>query len=43
MELESGGVMLAELTAKDSDTLNFKMIGGASDDPGLGFQRGESN
>jgi hypothetical protein len=39
MEPDSGGVMLAELTLKDPDALHFKMIGGASDDPGLDFQR----
>lgn len=39
MEPDSGGVMLAELTSKGLDTLNFKMIGGKSDDPGLEFRR----
>jgi tetratricopeptide (TPR) repeat protein len=39
MEPDSGGVLLAELTVKDPDTLHFKMIGGASDDPGLDFRR----
>jgi uncharacterized protein (TIGR03066 family) len=39
MEPESGGVLLAELTAKGADTLQFKMIGGESSDPGLEFQR----
>jgi tetratricopeptide (TPR) repeat protein len=39
MEPDSGGVMLAELTSKGPDTLNFKMIGGKSDDPGLEFRR----
>jgi tetratricopeptide (TPR) repeat protein len=39
MEPDSGGVMLAELTAKGPDTLHFKMIGGKSDDPGLEFRR----
>ena len=39
MEPESGGIMLAELTVKEADTLRFKMIGGASDDPGLEFRR----
>jgi tetratricopeptide (TPR) repeat protein len=39
MEPDSGGVLLAELTLKDPDTLHFKMIGGASGDPGLDFQR----
>jgi tetratricopeptide (TPR) repeat protein len=42
MEPDSGGVMLAELTVKDPDNLHFKMIGGASDDPGLGFRRESS-
>ena len=35
----SGGVLLAGLTPKEPDTLHFKMIGGASDDPGLEFRR----
>jgi tetratricopeptide (TPR) repeat protein len=39
MEPDSGGVLLAELTLKDPDTLHFKMIGGAKDDPGLEFKR----
>jgi Flp pilus assembly protein TadD len=39
MEPDSGGVLLAELTLKDPDTLHFKMIGGASGDPGLEFRR----
>lgn len=39
MEPDSGGVLLAELTPKDKDTLLFKMIGGASDNPGLEFRR----
>jgi tetratricopeptide (TPR) repeat protein len=39
MEPDSGGVLLAELTLKDPNTLHFKMIGGASNDPGLDFQR----
>src|SRR5262249_4762585 len=42
MEPNSGGTLLAELTAKGSDTLHFKMIGGASDDPGLEFHRGQT-
>jgi Flp pilus assembly protein TadD len=42
MEPDSGGVMLAELTVKEPDTLHFKMIGGAKDDPGLEFRRGSS-
>jgi tetratricopeptide (TPR) repeat protein len=39
MEPDGGGVMLAELSLKGPDTLNFKMIGGKSDDPGLEFRR----
>jgi hypothetical protein len=39
MEPDSGGVLLAVLTLKEPDTLHFKMIGGASDDPGLEFRR----
>jgi hypothetical protein len=39
MEPDSGGVMLAEVTLKEPDTLHFKMIGGASKDPGLEFRR----
>jgi tetratricopeptide (TPR) repeat protein len=42
MEPDTGGVLLAELTATGPDTLHFKMIGGASDDPGLKFQRRQS-
>jgi tetratricopeptide (TPR) repeat protein len=42
MEPDSGGVLLAELTVKDSDTLHFKMIGGKSNDPGLEFRRESS-
>jgi uncharacterized protein (TIGR03066 family) len=40
MEPDSGGVMLAELTVKRPDNMHFKMIGGATDDPGLEFRRG---
>lgn len=40
MEPDTGGVLLAELTSAPGDTLHFKMIGGAKDDPGLRFQRG---
>lgn len=40
MEPDSGGVLLAELTAKDPDTLHFKMVSGAADDAGLEFRRG---
>jgi tetratricopeptide (TPR) repeat protein len=39
MEPDSGGVLLAELTLKQPDTLHFKMIGGKADDPGLDFRR----
>jgi tetratricopeptide (TPR) repeat protein len=42
MEPDSGGVLLAELTVNGPDALHFKMIGGASDDKGLEFQRGPS-
>jgi len=42
MEPDDGGVMLAELAVKGPDTLHFKMIGGATDDPGLEFRRGPS-
>src|SRR5262249_40416453 len=43
MELDKGGVLLAELTPKASDGLQFQMIGEAKDDPGLAFQRGKPN
>jgi tetratricopeptide (TPR) repeat protein len=43
MEPDSGGVMLAELTSKESDALHFKMIGGATNDPGLEFRRGKAD
>jgi tetratricopeptide (TPR) repeat protein len=39
MEPDGGGTMLAELTVKGPDTLHFKMVGGATDDPGLEFRR----
>jgi tetratricopeptide (TPR) repeat protein len=42
MEPDSGGVLLAELAVKEPEALNFKMIGGAADDPGLDFRRGSS-
>jgi uncharacterized protein (TIGR03066 family) len=42
MEPDGGGTLLAELTTKAPDTLQFKMIGGAADDPGLEFRRGAS-
>jgi hypothetical protein len=34
MESDTGDVLLAELTIKMADSLHFKMIGGASNDPG---------
>jgi hypothetical protein len=40
MEPDSGGVLLAEMTSKGPDSLHFKMIGAAKDDPGLEFKRG---
>jgi hypothetical protein len=42
MEPDSGGVLLAELTAKGPENLLFRMIGGETNDPGLEFQRGQS-
>jgi tetratricopeptide (TPR) repeat protein len=39
MEPDSGGVLLAELTAEGQDSLNFKMVGGPKDDAGLAFSR----
>jgi hypothetical protein len=39
MEPDTGGVMLAELTAKSPEGLQFKMVGAAKDDPGLEFRR----
>jgi tetratricopeptide (TPR) repeat protein len=42
MEPDTGGVMLAELTLKEPDSLRFKMVGGKSDDPGLEFRRESS-
>ncbi len=42
MEPDTGGVLLAEMTSKGADSLHFKMVGGAKDDPGLEFQRGQS-
>jgi tetratricopeptide (TPR) repeat protein len=41
MEPDAGGVLLAELTAKGSDSLQFKMVGGPKNDPGLEFRRGQ--
>jgi tetratricopeptide (TPR) repeat protein len=41
MEPDTGGVLLAELTAKAPDGLHFKMVGGPKDDPGLDFRRGK--
>jgi tetratricopeptide (TPR) repeat protein len=43
MEPDTGGTLIAELTAKGQDNLHFKMIGGAKDDPGLDFRRGPSS
>jgi tetratricopeptide (TPR) repeat protein len=40
MEPDSGGVLLAELTVKGQGQLQFKMVGGPKDDPGLDFRRG---
>jgi tetratricopeptide (TPR) repeat protein len=40
MEPDTGGVLVAELTAKGPDGLHFKMVGGAKDDPGLDFRKG---
>jgi tetratricopeptide (TPR) repeat protein len=40
MEPDTGGILLAELTARGPDNLHFKMVGGASDDQGLKFRRG---
>lgn len=37
MEPDTGGVLLAELTVKGQDSLNFKMIGGAKDDAAWNF------
>jgi tetratricopeptide (TPR) repeat protein len=42
MEPDTGGILLAELTVKGANSLHFKMIGGAKDDPGLDFRRGPS-
>jgi tetratricopeptide (TPR) repeat protein len=42
MEPDTGGVLLAELTVKDPETLHFKMIGGPADDPGLEFRKGSA-
>jgi len=39
MEPDTGGVLLAELAAKEADHLHFKMVGGAKDDTGLDFRR----
>jgi tetratricopeptide (TPR) repeat protein len=41
MEPDTGGVLLAELTPKGQDNLNFKMIGGNKDDAGLEFRRSQ--
>jgi hypothetical protein len=42
MEPDSGGIMVAELTARGGDALHFKMVSGAADDPGLEFRRGKA-
>jgi tetratricopeptide (TPR) repeat protein len=42
MEPDTGGVLLAELTPKGKESLQFKMVGGAKNDPGLEFQRGQA-
>jgi tetratricopeptide (TPR) repeat protein len=42
MEPDTGGVMLAELTAKGPDTMHFRMVGAPAGDPGLEFQRKSS-
>lgn len=42
MEPDSGGIMLAELAMKTPDSMEFKMIGGASSDPALEFKRGSA-
>jgi tetratricopeptide (TPR) repeat protein len=42
MEPDTGGVLLAEISPKEPNTLHFKMIGGAANDPGLDFHRGSS-
>jgi tetratricopeptide (TPR) repeat protein len=39
MEPDTGGVLLAELTVKESDGLHFQMVGGPENDPGLDFRR----
>lgn len=39
MEPVAGGVMLAELTPKDANSLDFKMIGAAESEPPLKFTR----
>jgi hypothetical protein len=43
MELDTGGVMLAELTLGGPDTLSFKVIGGAKEEPPLEFRRGKQS
>jgi hypothetical protein len=42
MEPDSGGIMLAELTAKGADELSFQPVGKAKGDPGLDFKRGQA-
>jgi tetratricopeptide (TPR) repeat protein len=39
MEPDTGGVLLAELTPKQSDILHFKQVGAAPDDQGIEFHR----
>jgi len=43
MEPDTGGTLLSELSLKSPSDLQFKMIGGAKDDPGLAFRRGSTN
>jgi hypothetical protein len=39
LEPNTGGTLVAELTATGQDNLKFKMIGGPKDDAGLEFRR----
>jgi uncharacterized protein (TIGR03066 family) len=39
MEPETGGVMLAEVTAPDGGRFDFKLLGAPPDDPGLKFAK----
>ena len=43
LEPDTGGVMLAELTASQPGSLQFKMIGAAANDPGLQFKSTAAN